>query len=120
MARVKGGVVSHARKRSVVKQAKGFYDRNHRSYRMARERTNKAMQDAYRDRRKNKSNFRKLWILRINAAVRMYGITYSQFIGGLSKANIELDRKVLANLAYSNSEAFALIVSKVKDTISKK
>jgi len=120
MARIKGGVVSHRRKRNVVKQAKGYYDRNHRSYRMARERTNKAMQYAYRDRRKNKSNFRKLWILRINAAVRGYGITYSQFIGGLVKSGIALDRKILASMAYSDKESFAIVVSKVKNFIAAK
>ncbi len=114
MARVKGGVPSHARKRKVVKLARGYYDRNSKSYRMARERTNKAMQYAYRDRRKNKSNFRKLWILRINAGVRAYGITYSQFIGGLLKANIALDRKVLAQMAYDNPTAFASVVEQAK------
>ncbi|MFT3998307.1 MAG: 50S ribosomal protein L20, partial [Asticcacaulis sp.] len=103
MARVKRGVVSHARHKKVLKQAKGFYGRRKNTIRTAKAAVDKAGQYAYRDRRVNKRNFRALWIQRINAAARVEGFTYSQFIHGLNVAGIELDRKALAALAANDA-----------------
>lgn len=114
MARVKRGVTTHARHKKVLKQSKGFVGRSSSSYRIALERLEKALQYAYRDRRVKKREFRGLWIQRINAAVREHGMTYSQFIGALKEANIVLDRKVLAAMAFDDAAAFAAIVEAAK------
>lgn len=114
MARVKRGVTAHARHKKVLDQSKGFVGRSSTNYRIAIERLEKSLQYAYRDRRNKKREFRALWIQRINAAVREQGLTYSQFIFGLKQANIELDRKVLAAIAFDDAASFASIVSQVK------
>jgi large subunit ribosomal protein L20 len=114
MARVKRGVTTHARHKKVLAQSKGFVGRSSTNYRIALERLEKSLQYAYRDRRNKKREFRALWIQRINAAVREQGLTYSQFIFGLKQANIELDRKVLAAIAFDDAESFAGIVTQVK------
>ena len=110
MARVKRGVTSHARHRKVVKLAKGYRGRSNNNFRLALERVEKALQYAYRDRKAKKRSFRRLWIQRINAASRLHGMTYSQFMNGLSKAGIDLDRKVLSDLAVHEPEAFGALV----------
>ena len=107
MARVKRGVTTHARHKKVLKKAKGYQGARSRSYRVARQAVTKAGQYAYRDRRQRKRNFRALWIVRINAAARRNGLSYSRFMSGLRKAEIELDRKVLAYIAVHHQEAFA-------------
>jgi large subunit ribosomal protein L20 len=117
MARVKRGVTTHARHKKVLKQSKGFVGRSSTNYRIALERLEKSLQYAYRDRRQKKRDFRGLWIQRINAAVREHGITYSRFIAGLKRAGIELDRKVLAAIAYDEPAAFATIVEQVKQVM---
>jgi large subunit ribosomal protein L20 len=114
MARVKRGTTTHARHKKVLKQSKGFYGRTSTTYRAALERLEKSLQYAYRDRRVKKREFRGLWIQRINAAVREHGMTYSRFIDGLNKAGIEMDRKVLAAIAYDDPASFAAIVQKVQ------
>lgn len=117
MARVKRGVTVRARHNKVLKLAKGYRGRNSTNIRQARERVEHGLAYAYRDRRKKKSSFRSLWIQRINAGVREYGLTYSKFIDGLNKAGIEMDRKVLASLAATEPKAFAIIVNQVKSAI---
>src|SRR5580704_3303225 len=114
MARVKRGTTTHARHKKVLKASKGFYGRTSTTYRAALERLEKSLQYAYRDRRNKKRDFRALWIQRINAAVREHGLTYSRFIAGLKKAGIEMDRKVLAAIAYDDAESFAAIVKQVQ------
>ena len=114
MARVKRGVTKHARHKKVLKLAEGYVGRSGSAYRPALERVEKALQYAYRDRRNKKREFRGLWIQRINAATREHGMTYSQFIAGIKAAGIEMDRKVLAALAYDEPAAFAAIVEKAK------
>ena len=114
MARVKRGTTTHARHKKVLKQSKGFVGRSSTNYRIALERLEKSLQYAYRDRRVKKREFRALWIQRINAAVREHGLTYSRFIAGLKKAGIEMDRKVLAAIAYDDAESFAAIVKQVQ------
>jgi large subunit ribosomal protein L20 len=114
MARVKGGVTAHARHKKVLKKAKGYYGRRKNTFRTANAAVEKAALYAYRDRRAKKRNFRALWIQRINAAVREEGLTYSRFVSGLSKAGIELDRKVLADLAMNQPEAFKAIIAQAK------
>jgi large subunit ribosomal protein L20 len=114
MARVKRGITTHARHKKVLDQSKGFVGRSSTNYRIALERLEKSLQYAYRDRRNKKREFRALWIQRINAAVREQGLTYSQFIFGLKQANIELDRKVLAAIAFDDAESFAGIVKQVQ------
>ena len=114
MARVKRGVTTHARHKKVLKQSKGFVGRSSTNYRIALERLEKSLQYAYRDRRQKKRDFRGLWIQRINAAVREHGLTYSRFVAGLKAAGIEMDRKVLAAIAYDDQAAFAEIVRKVQ------
>ena len=109
MARVKRGVVAHARHKKVLKKAKGYYGARSRVYRVANQAVIKAGQYAYRDRRQKKRDFRSLWIVRINAAARECGLSYSRFINGLKKANIEIDRKVLADIAVFEKEAFAAL-----------
>ncbi len=117
MARVKRGVTSHARHKKVLKQAKGFTGRRKNTIRTAMQAVEKAGQYAYRDRRVRKRQFRALWIQRINAAVRAEGLKYSTFINGLSKAGIELDRKVLASLAYDEPNSFKELVEKAKSAL---
>ncbi|MBV9736139.1 MAG: 50S ribosomal protein L20 [Acidisphaera sp.] len=114
MARVKRGVTTHARHKKVLEQSKGYVGRSSTNYRIALERLEKALRYAYRDRRNKKRDFRGLWIQRINAAVREHGLTYSRFIAGLKKAGIEMDRKVLAAIAYDDAASFAEIVKKVQ------
>jgi large subunit ribosomal protein L20 len=114
MARVKRGVTAHARHKKVLKQSKGYVGRSSTNYRIALERLEKALRYAYRDRRNKKRDFRGLWIQRINAAVREHGLTYSKFIAGLKLAGIEMDRKVLAAIAYDDAASFAEIVKKVQ------
>src|ERR1700759_2895825 len=118
MARVKRGVTTHARPKKGLKQSKGFHGRPSPPYRAARERLEKSLQYAYRDRRVKKREFRGLWIQRINAAVREHGLTYSQFICGLKKAGIEMDRKVLAAIAYDDAASFTAIVQKVQAALA--
>jgi large subunit ribosomal protein L20 len=117
MARVKRGTTTHARHKKVLKQSKGFRGRTSATYRAAKQRLEKSLQYAYRDRRNKKRDFRGLWIQRINAAVREHGLTYSRFIAGLKKAGIEMDRKVLAALAYDDAASFAEIVKKVQASL---
>ena len=114
MARVKRGVTAHFKHKKVLKLAKGYRESNSTLYRIALEKVEKGLQYAYRDRRKKKSNFRALWIQRINAGVREYGLTYSKFMNGLSKTGIEMDRKILADLAMNQPTAFAKVVEQVK------
>ena len=118
MARVKRGVTSHAKHKKVLKAVKGQWGRRKNTIRVARQAMEKAMQYAYRDRRAKKRDFRSLWIQRINAGVRAEGLTYSKFINGLSKSGIKLDRKILAEIAYSNPEAFKIIVKKAQTALN--
>jgi large subunit ribosomal protein L20 len=118
MARVKRGTTTHARHKKVLKASKGFVGRSSTNYRIALERLEKSLQYAYRDRRQKKRDFRGLWIQRINAAVREHGLTYSRFIYGLDKAGIEMDRKVLAAIAYDDAASFAEIVKKVQAALA--
>ena len=118
MARVKRGVTSHARHKKVLKQVKGQYGRRKNTIRVAKQALEKAMQYAYRDRRAKKRDFKSLWIQRINAGVRAEGLTYSKFINGLSKSGIKLDRKILAEIAYNNPEAFKTIVKKAQAALN--
>jgi len=118
MARVKRGVTTHARHKKVLEQAKGFYGRRKNTIRTAKAAVDKAGQYAYRDRKVNKRNFRSLWIQRINAAARIEGFTYSQFIHGLSLAGIELDRKVLADIAGADPTAFKAIADQVRAALA--
>jgi large subunit ribosomal protein L20 len=107
MPRVKRGVTARARHKKILKQAKGYYGARSRVYRVAKQAVIKAGQYAYRDRKQRKRQFRSLWIVRINAAARECGLSYSRFIYGLNKANVEIDRKVLADIAVHDKEAFA-------------
>ena len=118
MARVKRGVTTHARHKKVLKASKGFFGRSSTNYRIALERLEKSLQYAYRDRRNKKREFRGLWIQRINAAVRERGLTYSRFIAGLKVAGIEMDRKVLAAIAYDDPASFGAIVEKVQAALA--
>ena len=120
MARVKRGVTSHAKHKKVIKLAKGYYGRRKNTIRTAKAAVERAMQNATRDRRAKKRNFRALWIQRINAAVRAVAaeMTYSRFIDGLNKAGIEVDRKVLSDLAITAPEAFAELVTKAKGALA--
>ena len=114
MPRANSTVPRHHRHRKIVKQAKGYFGTRKSNYRTAKDAVQKAWQYSYRDRRVNKRNFRRLWILRINAAVRQHGLTYSQFIFALKEKNIELNRKTLAYMAVHNPEGFAEVVNSVK------
>ena len=118
MARVKRGTTTHARHKKVLKQSKGFVGRSSTNYRIAIERLEKSLQYAYRDRRVKKREFRALWIQRINAAVREHGITYSRFIHALQATGIEMDRKVLAAIAYDDPASFSEIVKAVQATMA--
>ncbi len=118
MARVTGGTAAHARHRKIIKRAKGYYGRRKNTFTVANQAVEKAGQYAYRDRRARKRNFRSLWIQRINAAARDAGLTYARFINGLSKAGIEVDRKVLADLAVHEPEAFKALAEKAKSALA--
>jgi large subunit ribosomal protein L20 len=118
MARVKRGVTARARHKKVLKLAKGYYGARSRVYRVAKQAVIKAGQYAYRDRRQRKRQFRALWIVRINAAARMYGISYSRLINGLTRANVAIDRKVLADIAVRDIEAFGEIAKIAKANVS--
>ena len=119
MARVKRGVTKHARHKKVLELAKGYVGRSSTAYRPALERVEKALQYAYRDRRNKKRDFRGLWIQRINAAVREHGLTYSRFIAGVKAAGIELDRKVMADLAAREPDAFRALVEQARGALAK-
>ena len=118
MARVKRGVTSHAKHKKVLEQAKGFYGRRKNTIRAAKAAVDKAGQYAYRDRKVNKRNFRSLWIQRINAAARAEGFTYSQFIHGLDLAGLELDRKVLADIAMNDEAGFKAVAEQVRAALA--
>lgn len=118
MPRVKRGVTAKARHKKILKQAKGYYGARSRNYKTARQAVFKAGQYAYRDRRQKKRQFRALWIVRINAAAKANGLSYSKFINGLNKAGIELDRKVLADIALHDDAAFAGLVEQAKAALS--
>ena len=117
MARVKRGVTAHAKHKKVLKAAKGFYGRRKNTIRTAKAAVDKSLQYAYRDRKARKRNFRALWVQRINAAVREHGLTYGRFIDGLNKAGIEIDRKVLSDMAIHEPQAFAALVVKAKGSL---
>ena len=118
MARVKRGVTTHARHKKILSRAKGYRGRSNNCFRIALEKVEKALQYAYRDRRVRKRNFRALWIQRINAAARLNGLTYAKFMHGLSRSGIELDRKVLADLAVREPEAFKGLVEKAQSALA--
>jgi large subunit ribosomal protein L20 len=120
MARVKRGVTTHARHKKILKLAKGYRGRSNNCYRIAIEKVEKGLQYAYRDRRNRKRTFRALWIQRLNAAVREHGLVYSTFMGGIKKAGIELDRKVLSDIAITDPAGFANICKQAKDALAKK
>ena len=118
MSRAKNTVQRNARRKKVLKAAKGYQGRNSKVYRVAKERVEKGLQYAYRDRRVRKRNFRALWIQRINAGAREHGMTYSQFINGMKQAGIELDRKVLSDLAIREPEAFKNLVDQAQAALN--
>jgi large subunit ribosomal protein L20 len=118
MPRVKRGVQARARHKKVLKQAKGYYGARSRVFRVAKQAVIKAGQYAYRDRRQRKRQFRALWIARINAGARLNGLSYSRLIAGLKKANVEIDRKVLADLAVHQQSAFTAVVEKAKAALA--
>ena len=118
MARVKRGVTSRAKHKKVLKAVKGQWGRRKNTIRTARQAMEKAMQYAYRDRRNKKRDFKSLWITRINAGVRAEGMTYSRFVNGLTKSGIKIDRKILAEIAYDNPEAFKTIVKKAQAALN--
>ena len=117
MARVKRGVTAHAKHKKVLKAAKGYYGRRKNTIRVAKQAVEKANQYATRDRRTKKRNFRALWVQRINAAAREHGLTYARLIDGLNKAGIEIDRKVLSDMAIHEPAAFAAVVARAKDSL---
>ena len=117
MPRVKTGTVRRARHKKILKMAKGFYSGRRKHYRKAKEAVEHALVYAYRDRRQKKRDFRKLWIVRINAACRLNDISYSRFINGLNKAGIELDRKILADMAMNDAKAFASVAEAAKKAL---
>jgi large subunit ribosomal protein L20 len=118
MARVKRGVTAHAKHKKVLKAAKGYYGRRKNTIRVAKQAVERAQQYAYRDRKRKKRTFRALWIQRLNAAVRPFGLTYSRFIDGLGKAGVEVDRKVLSDLAIREPAAFEAIVGTAKAALA--
>ena len=118
MARVKRGVTARAKHKKVLKKAKGYYGARSRVFRVATQAVTKAGQYAYRDRRQKKRQFRRLWIVRINAAARMFDLSYSRFMNGLSKAEIEIDRKMLADLAVHDIDAFGKLAEKAKAALA--
>ncbi|MHA1536171.1 MAG: 50S ribosomal protein L20 [Alphaproteobacteria bacterium] len=117
MARVKRGTTTHARHKKVIKAAKGYRGRNNNVFRVALEKVEKGLQYAYRDRRNRKRSFRALWIQRINAGAREHGLTYSQFMNGMNRAGVELDRKVLADMAALDPVAFKAVVETAKGAL---
>ncbi|MCC0030234.1 MAG: 50S ribosomal protein L20 [Brucellaceae bacterium] len=117
MARVKRGVTAHAKHKKVLKAAKGYYGRRKNTIRVAKQAVEKANQYATRDRRTKKRNFRALWVQRINAAAREHGLTYARLIDGLNKAGVEIDRKVLSDMAIHEPAAFAAVVARAKDSL---
>ena len=117
MSRVKRGVTAHAKHKKVYKAAKGYYGRRKNTIRIAKQAVEKANQYAFRDRKRRKRTFRALWIQRINAAVRPFGLNYSKFIDGLAKSGLEIDRKVLSDLAIREPAAFEAIVQKAKSAL---
>lgn len=118
MSRVKRGVTAHARHKKVIKAAKGYYGRRKNTIRVAKQAVEKAGQYAYRDRKAKKRTFRSLWIQRINAATRLHGMTYGRFIDGLNKAGVEVDRKVLSDLAINQPDAFKALVDKAQGALA--
>ena len=118
MSRVKRGVTAHAKHKKVLKKASGYYGRRKNTIRVAKQAVDKAAQYAYRDRKNRKRTFRALWIQRINAAARMHGLTYGRFIDGLGKAGIEVDRKMLADLAVNEPDAFKALVDQAQSALS--
>jgi large subunit ribosomal protein L20 len=118
MARVKRGVTAHAKHKKVLKAAKGYYGRRKNTIRIAKQAVERAAQYAYRDRKRKKRTFRALWIQRLNAAVRPFGLTYSRFIDGLGKAGVTVDRKVLSDLAIREPAAFEAIVGQAKAALA--
>lgn len=118
MPRVKRGVTAHAKHKKVIDQAKGYSGRRKNVFRVAKQAVTKAAQYAYRDRRQRKRQFRALWIARINAAARIHGLSYSRFIDGLNKASIEVDRKVLADLAVFDKVAFGALAEQAKSSLA--
>jgi large subunit ribosomal protein L20 len=119
MSRVKRGVTAHAKHKKTLRAAKGYFGRRKNTIRVAKQAVEKAMQYAYRDRKNRKREFRALWIQRINAAVREHGLTYSRFIAGLASTGVEVDRKVLSELAIHEPAAFAAIVAQAKNHLPK-
>lgn len=119
MPRARSGAVSKNRRKKILKLAKGYVGSRGRLFKAAKETVMRGLQYAYRDRKARKRDFRSLWIVRINAAVRLQGLSYSQFMSGLKKSNILLDRKILANMAIEDSQGFAKLVEKVKETQEK-
>lgn len=117
MARVKRGVQAHARHKKILDEAKGYYGARSRIFRVAKQAVIKASQYAYRDRRQNKRNFRALWIIRINAGARLHGLSYSRLMNGLKKANIDMDRKILADLALNDAGAFAKLAQTAQQAL---
>jgi len=120
MARVKTGVVRRRRHKKILKQAKGFYSGRRKHFRKAKEQLERSLVYAYRDRRTKKRDFRKLWIIRINAACRLNDISYSRFINALNKANIQLDRKILADMAINDYSSFQVVVESAKTALANK
>ncbi|MCG8691875.1 MAG: 50S ribosomal protein L20 [Minwuiales bacterium] len=118
MARVKRGVTTHARHKKVIKQAKGYRGRRKNTFRTAVQAVERSLQYAYRDRKVRKRNFRSLWIQRINAGSREHGLTYARFMNGLKLSGIEIDRKVLADLAVREPEAFKALVDKAQEALA--
>ena len=118
MSRAQGKVPSRARRKKIIARAKGFQGRSKNNFRLAKQRSEKAMQYAYRDRRTRKRNFRALWIQRINAGSRLHGLNYSQFMNGLNKAGIELDRKVLSDLAVREPDTFKSLVDQAQTALN--
>ena len=119
MSRIKRGVTSHARHKKVLAQAKGFQGRRKNTIRVAKQAVDKSLQYAYRDRRRRKRTFRALWIQRINAAARLHGLTYGRFMHGLKLAEIEIDRKILADLAVHEAETFKTLVEQAQGALEK-
>ena len=118
MPRVKRGVVAHRRHKKILKQAKGYYGARRKIFRVAKQAVIKAGQYAYRDRRQRKRQFRALWIARINAAARMNGLSYSRMMDGLNKAGVDIDRKILADLAFQDEAAFAALAEQAKSALA--
>jgi len=118
MPRVKRGVTAHARHKKVLRKAKGYYGARSKVFRVAKQAVTKAGQYAYRDRRQRKRQFRALWIVRINAAARQFGLSYSRLIDGLNKASVEVDRKMLADIAVNDIDAFGKIAEKAKAALA--